>query len=92
MGLRVSQPLRVSGGELAFDLPVAFDYATETPILGRQSLSLSPEGREIMSEIAWAAPLFGGYARASAFHRRQPGHFAVSPDDVGGLVSFRASF
>ncbi|MEM6585870.1 MAG: S8 family serine peptidase, partial [Pseudomonadota bacterium] len=92
LGLRVSQPLRVSGGELAFDLPVAFDYATETPILGRQSLSLSPEGREIMSEIAWAAPLFGGYARASAFHRRQPGHFSNAPDDLGGLVSFNASF
>ncbi|MEM7701460.1 MAG: S8 family peptidase [Pseudomonadota bacterium] len=92
LGVRVSQPLRVSGSEFALNLPVAFDYATETPILGRQSLSLSPEGREIMSELAWAAPVFGGYARASAFHRRQPGHFATSPDDVGGLVSFSASF
>lgn len=92
LGLRVSQPLRVSGGELAFDLPVAFDYATETPILGRQSLSLSPEGREIMSELAWSAPMFGGYARASAFHRHQPGHFANSLDDVGALISFNAGF
>ena len=88
-------PLRHSqsaGGEFALNLPVAFDYATETPIFGRQSLSLSPEGREIMSELAWAAPIFGGYARASAFHRRQPGHFAAAPQDVGGLVSYRASF
>ena len=92
LGVRVSQPLRVSGGEFALNLPVAFDYATETPIFGRQSLSLSPEGREIMSELAWAAPIFGGYARASAFHRRQPGHFASAPQDVGGLVSFSASF
>ncbi|MEO0689618.1 MAG: S8 family peptidase [Pseudomonadota bacterium] len=92
LGVRISQPLRVSGGDLIFDLPVAFDYTTETPIIGRQSLSLSPEGREIMSELAWATPLFGGYARASAFHRRQPGHFSNASDDVGGLVSFNASF
>jgi hypothetical protein len=92
LGLRISQPLRVSGGAIAFDLPVGFDYATETPIFGRQSLSLSPEGREIMSELAWGAPLFGGYARASAFHRREPGHFSSAPDDVGGLVSFTAAF
>ena len=92
VGLRFSQPLRVSGGEFALDLPIAFDYATETPIIGRQVLNLSPEGREIMSELAWAAPLFGGFARASAYHRRQPGHFVSAPDDVGGVVSFSKSF
>ncbi|MEL6238231.1 MAG: peptidase S8, partial [Pseudomonadota bacterium] len=92
LGLRVSQPLRVTGGSLSFDLPVAYDYATETPILGRQSLNLSPEGREIMTEIAWSAPVLFGYARASMFHRSEPGHIAGAPEDVGGLISFNASF
>ncbi|MEO0590403.1 MAG: peptidase S8, partial [Pseudomonadota bacterium] len=92
LGLRISQPLRVTGGALSFDLPIAYDYATETPILGRQSLNLSPEGREIMTEIAWGAPMLFGYARASVFHRSEPGHISGAPEDVGGLVSFYASF
>ncbi|WP_369410140.1 S8 family peptidase [Erythrobacter crassostreae] len=92
IGFRVSQPLRVSGGGLNLDLPVAYDYATETPIIGRQKLSLSPEGRELMGEMTWGAPLFVGYARASVFYRSEPGHFSSAPDDVGALVSFNASF
>ncbi|MEL7218360.1 MAG: S8 family serine peptidase, partial [Pseudomonadota bacterium] len=92
IGVRVSQPLRVSGGALEFDLPVAFDYASETPILGRQRLSLSPEGREIMGEIAWGSPLLFGYANASVFYRNQPGHFANAPADMGMLIGFDASF
>jgi len=92
LGLRISQPLRVSGGGIQFDLPIAFDYASESAILGSQTLSLSPEGREIMSELSWGTPLLGGYARASAFHRRQPGHFSAAPDDVGALISFNAAF
>ncbi|WP_328705831.1 S8 family peptidase [Erythrobacter rubeus] len=92
LGIRVSQPLRVSGGGLNLDLPVAYDYASETPIIGRQTLLLSPEGREIMGELTWGGPLLFGYARASAFYRREPGHFAAAPDDMGALVTFSASF
>lgn len=92
LGLRISQPLRVSAGGVAFDLPVAWDYTSESAVLGRQVLSLAPEGREMMSEFAWSTPLLGGWARASAFHRRQPGHFAGAPDDTGAVVSFNAAF
>ncbi|MEE4154888.1 MAG: peptidase S8, partial [Erythrobacter sp.] len=92
LGLRISQPLRVSGGALRFDLPIAYDYANETVQFARQSLDLSPQGREIMSEASWSLPLWGGWASASAFHRRQPGHFADAPDDVGALVRFNAAF
>ncbi|MBV7266189.1 S8 family peptidase [Erythrobacter ani] len=92
VGLRVSQPLRVSGGGLDLDLPVAYDYASERPIIGRQRLSLSPEGRELMSELTWGGPLLFGYARASAFYRIEPGHFAAAPDDMGAIVTFSTSF
>ncbi len=92
LGIRVSQPLRVNGGGISFDLPIAYNYASGTAVLGRQTLSLSPEGREIMSELTWGAPMFGGYVRASAFHRRQPGHFSAAPDDLGALISFNAAF
>ncbi|TRD11879.1 peptidase S8 [Erythrobacter insulae] len=92
VGFRISQPLRVSGGGLNLVLPVAYDYATEAPIIGRQTLSLSPEGRELMGEFTWGSPLFIGYARASVFYRHEPGHFSSAPSDMGALVSFNASF
>ena len=92
LGLRVSQPLRVSGGALLLDLPVAYDYATESAIFGRQRLSLSPEGREVMGELAWNGPLLFGRAGASLFYRRDPGHIANSQDDAGVVVSFSAEF
>jgi len=92
LGIRISQPLRVSAGSLDFDLPVDYDYASETAIIGRQSLNLTPQGREIMSELTWGLPIWGGWLSGSAFHRRQPGHFADAPDDLGALVGFNASF
>ncbi len=92
LGLRISQPLRVSGGSLRFDLPVEYDYASSSAVFARQSLDLTPEGREIMSELNWGLPLWGGWASASAFHRSQPGHFEQAPDDVGALVRFNAAF
>lgn len=92
VGFRISQPLRVSGGGIDFDLPVAYDYVTEAPIIGRQTLSLSPKGRELMGELTYGSPLFFGYARASVFYRSEPGHIERAPTDVGALVSFSASF
>lgn len=92
LGLRISQPLRVSGGSLRFDLPVDYDYASEQAVFARQSLDLAPQGREIMSELSWSLPLWGGWASASAFHRRQPGHFVSAPDDLGALVRFNSAF
>jgi len=92
LGFRLSQPLRVSGGGLNFELPTAYDYATESAVFGTQVLSLSPEGRELMSELAWNSPLGIGWGGLSAFHRRQPGHFVDAPDDIGAIISFGASF
>ncbi|MFU7529518.1 S8 family peptidase [Qipengyuania sp. ASV99] len=92
IGLRLSQPLRVSGGALHFDLPVAYDYASESAILGRQSLSLTPSGREIMGEMNWTAQLPFGLVSTSVFYRSEPGHFSSAPDDVGALITLRSSF
>lgn len=92
IGVRVSQPLRVSGGALNFDLPIAYDYATESAIFGRQRLSLAPEGREIMGEFNWTGSLGIAAASASVFYRSEPGHFAGVRDDIGALISLGASF
>jgi len=92
IGLRVSQPVRVTAGAIQFDLPVGYDYATESAIFGRQSLSLAPEGREIMSEFNWSAQLPFGRVSTSVFYRSEPGHFQNAPDDIGALITLGSSF
>jgi hypothetical protein len=92
LGLRVSQPLRVMSGGLNLDLPVAYDYASESAIFGTQRVNLSPQGREMMGEVTWRGPLLWGQAGASLFYRHNPGHVASAPDDVGAAVSWSAEF
>lgn len=92
LGLRLSQPLRVSSGGLALMLPVAWDYATSLPGYGVQQLSLVPTGREIDGELAWRGPVWGGSAGASLFYRRQPGHQSAMPDDVGAALRWSRAF
>jgi hypothetical protein len=92
IGLRISQPLRVSGGGINFDLPVAYDYTTESPIFGRQTLSLSPAGREVMGELNWSGQMSFGYVSTSVFYRSEPGHFQNARDDIGALITLNSSF
>ncbi|RKF21672.1 hypothetical protein D6851_06440 [Altericroceibacterium spongiae] len=87
IALRFAQPLRVSGGGLRLNLPVAYDYATQNPIYGLRPISLIPHGREIMGELAWRGALWGGYASTSLFYRHEPGHYARVAADKG--VAFR---
>ena len=92
LSLRVSQPLRVSGGGLNVALPISYSYATGLAEMGTRSLSLAPTGREIDAELGWHAPLFGGSGSASVFWRREPGHFAGLPDDKGLGLSWQGGF
>ena len=91
-GFRLSQPLRVEAGGLSLNLPVDYDYATQETQFGIRTLSLAPSGREVMGELNWRTPLWGGGFSASAFYRRQPGHYAQAPDDQGLLVRFSRGF
>ena len=92
LGLRVSQPLRVERGGLNLTLPVDYDYATLAATYGTRTLSLSPQGREVDSELAWRGLLCGGDAAASLFYRTDPGHFASLPDDKGVAVKWAKRF
>ncbi len=92
LSLRLSQPLRVSGGGINFNLPVAYDYDTLTSSQGVRHLSLAPTGRELDAELAWRGRLGGGWATGSLFYRRQPGHIATAPDDKGVAFSWSAAF
>jgi hypothetical protein len=92
LALRISQPVRVSGGGLDLNLPVSYDYATETAQFGIQRLTLTPEGRELMAELSWRGPFAFGTAGASVFYRREPGHYAAIPDDAGAIITWTAGF
>lgn len=92
LGFRISQPLRITGGGLNFELPVAYDYATESAIKGVRSMSLAPEGSELMGELAWTGPLWMGSASASLFYRRDPGHYSSLPDDRGIALKWNRQF
>lgn len=92
LGLRLSQPLRVSGGGIGLTLPVVYDYATLTPSFGTRFLPIAPSGREIDAELAWRGPLWGGDASASVFYRTDPGHYAALPDDKGVALRWRQEF
>jgi hypothetical protein len=92
LGLRFSQPLRVNGGAIQFELPVDYDYATESAIAGRQALSLTPSGRELIGELGWSGRLPVGTVSTSVFYRNRPGHFRDAPSDVGALISLSSYF
>ena len=92
IAFRVSQPLRVESGGLNLSLPVAYSYATESATMGTIPLSLAPDGREIMSELAWHGSVWGGGASASLYFRRDPGHYAALPDDKGVALRWSKQF
>lgn len=92
LALRLSQPLRVASGGLRLNLPVSFSYETLTPDYAVRTLLLSPEGRELTGELAWSGDLWGGRAAASLFVRRDPGHYADAPDDLGAALRWSRRF
>jgi hypothetical protein len=94
LALRLAQPLRVEQGGFAIWLPTSWDYATSTATDSLTRMSLRPTGREIDGELSYGASLIGGHAwfGGNLFYRRDPGHIAASPDDVGGVIRFTLGF
>lgn len=92
LALRLAQPLRVESGGLQLNLPVDYDYATQTATFARVPLSLAPKGRELDAELAWTARAMGGSLATGLFWRRQPGHRATAPDDAGVALRWSAGF
>lgn len=90
--VRISQPLRVEQGGLRLNLPVAYSYETLTATQGIRTLSLTPQGREIATELAWRGPLWGGAGLVSLFYRRDPGNYAELPGDAGLAVNWERAF
>jgi hypothetical protein len=86
--LRIAQPLRVSSGGLSVNLARHYDYATGNATYAAQHLSLTPQGREVDVEAHYARPLGGGMLSTNVYFRKQPGHFAEAPNDIGAAIRF----
>ncbi|UVO54703.1 S8 family peptidase [Sphingomonas sp. SUN039] len=82
LALRYSEPLRVTGGGL--DLLALGSMP--------QLLSLTPSGRERDWEAVYARPLGRGWLTANTYLRRQAGHYATAPDDLGAAVRYSFGF
>lgn len=92
LALRLAQPLRVESGGVKLNLPVDYSYETLSPTFAESVYSLTPRGRELIGELAWTGPLWGGDAAASLFYRKDPGHFAQLPDDKGVALKWSRGF
>ncbi|MEM1133503.1 MAG: S8 family peptidase [Pseudomonadota bacterium] len=92
LALRFSQPLRVSQGGVDFLLPIGYDYATQTAEFGTSRFNLAPRGRELVGEIAYSMPLWGGALSGNAFIRQEPGHFETADDDIGLALRYGLRF
>jgi hypothetical protein len=94
LALRLAQPLRVEHGGFAMWLPTSWDYATSTATDSLTRMSLRPSGREIDGELSYGSSLIDGRAwfGGNLFYRRDPGHIANSPDDVGAALRFTLGF
>jgi len=93
LGLRIAQPLRVSGGGLDYRLPTLWDYdALAVTAWTTQRLNLAPQGRETQVEARYRLLIGGGDIQTNLFWRRDPGNIASLPADVGGAVRYSWGF
>ena len=88
LAFRFTQPLRVVRGGFDLNVPIAYDYETESASYAMRFMSLRPRGRELDYELAYGAGIFGGFVDLNAFVRSDPGHIEDADRDVGAAVRF----
>lgn len=92
LGFAWSQPLRVTGGSVTLDVPVARTVAGDV-VRVDERVSLVPSGLEQDLELFYSRLLSGDAAlRAGLLYQVQPGHAADADDDVTLLVAYRRPF
>ena len=93
LDVRLSQPLRVTGGGLDLRLPAHWDYAAgQVDGWTTQRLALAPTGRETLIEARHAVPLGAGELSTHLFWRHDPGQIATLPDERGAAVKYGLTF
>ncbi len=92
-GLRLAQPLRVTGGGLNLVLPTGYDYVSaEVDGWTARRLDLTPAGRELDMEARYARPLLGGLVETNLYWRRDSGNIAGLNDDYGMAMRYGFRF
>jgi hypothetical protein len=92
LALRISQPLRVARGGFSLSLPTSWNYSLSQADYAPRFFGLAPKGREVDAELLYSAPFGFGVASASLFARKDPGHYAQAPDDIGIALRLGAAF
>ncbi len=93
MGVRIAQPLRVTGGGIDLNLPTNYDYASNSvDAYTMQRLNLTPTGHELDVEWRYAHAFGPGAVQTNFFWRREPGNFAALPDDYGWALRYNFQF
>jgi hypothetical protein len=94
LALRIAQPLRIEHGGFAMMLPTSYDYSTGLATDSFTTMSLRPSGREVDGELSYGKTMLDGNAwlGGNLFYRRDPGHIANSPNDVGAAIRFSLGF
>ena len=83
LGLMLGQPFRVTSAEGTLDVPVSRDFSGNV-IRSSEQVSLTPSGREIDLELAYARDLTDATSLDThLFLRNEPGHDASAEPDVG---------
>ena len=92
LSMSVSQPLRTRSGKISASLQSGVD-ADGNPVMSNRSLSLVPAGRELMTELAYRAPLGRDRSVSAVLAvRQQPNHDATAPIDAMVALRFRQLF
>ncbi len=91
--LRLSRPLRVTGGGLDLRLPDHWDYASgQVDGWAINRLALTPTGQETLVELRHGVKLGAGEWSTHLFWRRDPGNIAVLPPERGMAVKYGLTF
>ena len=83
LGLMLGQPFRVTSAKGTLDVPVSRDFSGNV-IRSSEQVSLTPSGREIDIELAYARDLTDATSLDThLFLRNEPGHDASAAIDTG---------
>jgi hypothetical protein len=92
LSMSVSQPLRTRSGTISASLQSGVD-AEGNPVVSNRSLSLVPSGRELLTELAYRAPLGRDRSVSAVLAvRQQPNHDATAAIDAMVALRFRQLF
>lgn len=94
LAFRIAQPLGVRRGGYRLNVPVSYSHADGQVGYETRLYGLAPRSREIDLEAAYSMPLLGGAGLlgANAFMRRNAGHVATAPTDLGAAIRLSFGF